>query len=108
MFPGFTINSITVYWLSGFDQSRFETWMAKRASIAATPESLSFRAYMVWPVEEADECKIDIRKNGDGFVFEADWFPEEEFDLKIFSSPQNEGMILMSSYERETLFIHVE
>ncbi|MBM4273330.1 MAG: hypothetical protein FJ134_02555 [Deltaproteobacteria bacterium] len=108
MFNGFAPRSITVHWLSGFDQSRFETWMAKKASITLSPTSLSFRAYIIWPVEEADECKIEIRKTENGITFEADWFPGEEFETKMFFSPDKAEMVLMASYERETVFVHLE
>lgn len=108
MFNDFTPRSITVHWLSGFDQSRFETWMAKKASIALSPDSLSFRAYIIWPVEETDEGKIVIRKTENGLTFEADWFPGEEFEMKMFFSPHKDEMLLMASYERKTVFVHVE
>jgi hypothetical protein len=108
LFNGFIPKSITVYWLSGFDQSRFETWMAKKASIALTPDSLSFRSYLIWPVEEADEGKIQIKKNEKGLTLETDWFPGEEFPVKMFLSPGNDEALLMASYERETVFVHLE
>ncbi len=108
MFNEFIPQSITVHWLSGFDQSRFETWMAKRASIALTTDSLSFRAYLIWPVEEAEECQIEIKMNGERMTFEADWFPGEEFETKMFFSPHMDEMVLMASYERETVFMHLE
>jgi len=108
LFNGFIPKSITVHWLSGFDQSRFESWMAKKASIILTPACLSFRTYIIWPVEEADEGEIQIRKTEKGLTLESDWFPGEKFDLKMFFTLDKDEILLMSAYERETIFIHLE
>jgi hypothetical protein len=81
--------------------------MAKRASITSSPHSLSFSLYLVWPVEEADEGHMEIRQKGEGLVFSSDWFPEEEFPLQIFTSPDRDGLVLLSNYERETIFFHI-
>ncbi len=107
-FDDLTIRTITVHWLSGFDQSRFETWMSKGASIQATPDSLSFATYLVWPVEEADEGHVQIRRSGHGLFFQTDWFPGEDFDMKLFVSEDKGELLLMGGYERETFFVHVE
>jgi hypothetical protein len=108
MFGDFTPKAITVYWLSGFDQSRFETWEAKRASIAATENSLSFEAYLAWPLEEAEECRIVIKRQENGLVLRTDWFPEEEFPLKEFVSEDGGEIILRGAFARETVFIHLQ
>jgi hypothetical protein len=108
MFNGFVPQTITVHWLSGFDQSRFETWMAKRASIATTEDTLIFQSYLIWPVEEAEEVTIEIRRAEAGLVLESDWFPDEEFPVQAFFSKEADGILLMSSYERETVFIHLQ
>jgi hypothetical protein len=34
----------------------------------------------------------------------AGWFPEEDFDLKVFASQEDGGIILMSKLLRETFF----
>ena len=52
MFDG--LNYITLYWLSGFGDPKYEIWEAKKASISRTPASLSFSLYLAWPLEVAD------------------------------------------------------
>jgi len=106
MLNGFTPRAITIYWLSEF-ADRFETWVAKGASIVSGPEGLHFKAFLVWPVAEADEARISLSPNDAGWVLKTDWFPEEEFALKLFASPQGDETILMSTYERETIFLHL-
>ncbi len=98
---------ITVYWLSGFAENQYEIWESKKISLVSTPDSLSFAAYLAWPQEVADEVQITIRTTDAGLVFETDWFPEEEFDLKPFASRDDGGIILLSKYLRETFFIHL-
>jgi hypothetical protein len=55
----------------------------------------------------ADEVQITIRQTGSGLIFTTDWFPEEGFDLKVFASQEDGGIILMSKLMRETFFIHL-
>ncbi len=98
---------ITVYWLSGFAENQYEIWESKKISIVATPDSLSFTAYLVWPQEVADDVHITIHQTGAGLAFSTDWFPDEEFDLKLFASADDGGLILMSKFLRETFFIHL-
>lgn len=98
---------ITLYWLSGFAEPKYEVWESKKASISRTPDSLSFSAYLAYPLEVADEAQVTIRRTNAGLVFMTDWFPEEEFDLQPFESPEGGGTILMSKYLRETFFIHL-
>ena len=98
---------ITVYWLSGFAENQYEIWESKKISIVSTSESLSFSAYLAWPQEVADEAQITIRLTDAGLVFATDWFPDEEFDLKLFASREDGGIILMSKFLRETFFIHL-
>ncbi|HEY9073818.1 MAG TPA: hypothetical protein VIN67_06760 [Desulfobaccales bacterium] len=105
MFDG--LPYITLYWLSGFAEPKYEIWESKKASIAATADSLSFSAYLAWPQEEADEARLAIRRTDTGLVFNTDWFPDEDFDLKTFASPDDGSLILMSRFQRETFFIHL-
>ena len=98
---------ITVYWLSGFAENQYEIWESKKISIVASSESLSFSAYLAWPQEGADDAQINIRLTDAGLVFSTDWFPDEEFDLQLFASHDDGGMILMSKFLRETFFIHL-
>ena len=98
---------ITVYWLSGFAESRYEIWESKKISIVATQDSLSFTAFLAWPQEVADDAHLTIRLTDAGLVLGTDWFPDEEFDLRSFASQDDGGLILMSKFLRETFFIHL-
>ncbi len=108
MFNGFTPNFIMVYWLSGFAENHFEQWWARKATIVAKAHELRFTADLVWPIQEADEAHLAIKRKGEGgLVFEADWFPEEEFDLAVFTAEDKTEMILKGSFERETFFLYL-
>ncbi len=98
---------ITLYWLSGFGDPKYEIWESKKASIVSTPESLSFTVYLAFPLEAADECQITIRRFDAGLAFATDWFPDEEFELQAFSSRTDGSVILQSKYLREVFFIHL-
>ena len=98
---------ITVYWMSGFAEPKYEIWESKKISIISTSESLSFSAYLAWPQEVADDAHVTIRGSDAGLVFTTDWFPDEEFDLQLFASQDDGGLILMSKFLRETFFIHL-
>jgi hypothetical protein len=99
-------NYITLYWLSGFAEPKYEIWEAKKATIQRTPDSLSFSLYLAWPLEVADEGHVIIRKRDSRLTLETDWFPEEEFDLQAYFSPDQEKVILKGAFERENIFIH--
>jgi hypothetical protein len=101
-----SLNYITLYWLSGFGDPKYEIWEAKKATINRTPDSLSFSLYLAWPLEEADEGHVHIRRRESGLTVETGWFPEEEFDLQAFSSEDREEVVLKGSFEREHIFIH--
>ena len=92
MFDG--LNYITLYWLSGFAEPKYEIWEAKKASISRTPTSLSFSLYLAWPLEVADEGHVMIRQNDSGLALETDWFPDEEFELQTFFSEGTPGNLL--------------
>jgi hypothetical protein len=104
MFDG--LNYIILYWLSGFGDPKYEIWEAKKATIQRTQDSLSFSLYLAWPLEEADEGHVIIRKRESGLTLETDWFPEEEFDLYPFFSPDQEEVMLKGVFERENIFMH--
>ncbi len=101
------LNYITLYWLSGFAEPKYEIWDSKKISIQRSEDSLSFSAYLAYPQEVADEARITIRRTPAGLVFSTDWFPDEEFDLQPFESREGGGIILMSKFLRETFFIHL-
>jgi hypothetical protein len=104
MFDG--LNYITLYWLSGFGDPKYEIWEAKKATIHRSPDSLSFSLYLAWPLEVADEGRVTIRQTDSGLVLRTDWFPDEDFDLKTFASPDRQEIFLTSAFERENIFIH--
>ena len=104
MFDG--LDYITLYWLSGFGEPKYEIWEAKKASITRTSASLSFSLYLAWPLEEADEAHVIVREQESGLTLETDWFPEEEFDLQTFFSQDHQGIFLKGTFERENIFIH--
>jgi hypothetical protein len=99
-------NYITLYWLSGFAEPKYEIWEAKKATIQRTPDSLSFSLYLAWPLEVADEGHVIIRKRDSRLTLETDWFPEEEFDLQAYFSADQEKVMLKGAFERENIFIH--
>ena len=104
MFDG--LNYITLYWLSGFGDPKYEIWEAKKASISRTSASLSFSLYLAWPLEVADEAHVMIRQNDSGLVLQTDWFPDEDFDLQTFYSQDRQEIFLKGTFERENIFIH--
>ncbi len=104
MFDG--LNYITLYWLSGFGDPKYEIWEAKKATIQRTPDSLSFSLYLAWPLEEADEGQVIIRQRDSGLTLETALFPEEEFDLHPFFSPDHAEVMLKGVFERENIFLH--
>jgi hypothetical protein len=104
MFDG--LNYITLYWLSGFAEPKYEIWEAKKATITRTPDSLSFSLYLAWPLEVADEGRVIIRQTASGLVLQTDWFPDEDFDLQAFYSPDRREIFLKGAFERENIFIH--
>jgi hypothetical protein len=104
MFDG--LNYITLYWLSGFGEPKYEIWEAKKATINRSPDSLSFSLYLAWPLEVADEGRVTIRQTDSGLVLQTDWFPDEDFDLNTFSSPDRQEIFLKGAFERENIFIH--
>jgi len=104
MFDG--LNYITLYWLSGFGDPKYEIWEAKKATINRSPDSLSFSLYLAWPLEVADEGRVTIRQTDSGLVLQTDWFPDEDFDLNTFFSPDRQEIFLKGAFERENIFIH--
>jgi hypothetical protein len=104
MFDG--LNYITLYWLSGFAEPKYEIWEAKKATIQRTADSLSFSLYLAWPLEVADEGHVIIRQRDSGLTLETDWFPDEEFELQTYCSSDRKEVILKGIFERENIFIH--
>jgi hypothetical protein len=105
MFDG--LNYISLYWLSGFGDPKYEIWEAKKATIQRTPASLSFSLYLAWPLEVADEAHVMIMQKDSGLLLQTDWFPGEDFDLQTFYSPDRQEIFLKGTFERENIFIHL-
>jgi hypothetical protein len=105
MFDG--LNYISLYWLSGFGEPKYEIWEAKKATISRTQDSLEFSLYLAWPLEVADEGRVMIRKQASGLTLETDWFPDEEFELQSFCSQDRQEIFLKGTFEREHIFIHL-
>jgi hypothetical protein len=78
---------ITVYWLSGWFQEKFEIWKGK-----INPEEPSL---------------LSILTTADGLSFSVDWFAGEEYPLKAFPSENRRELLLMSEFQRETVFLHL-
>ena len=66
MFDG--LDYITLFWLSGFGEPKYEIWEAKKATIQRTPDSMSLSLYLAWPLEEADEGHMIIRQRDYGLT----------------------------------------
>jgi hypothetical protein len=98
---------ITVYWLSGFAQEKFEIWKGKKDRDQPTPGSTHFTLYLLLPLVEEDEGHLTISSNDQGLYFSIDWFPDEEFPLKAFTSENCRELLLMGEFQRESVFLHL-
>jgi hypothetical protein len=98
---------ITVYWLSGFAQEKFEIWKGKKDQHQPDPNSTRFTIYLLMPLIEEDEAQLDISSGEEGLSFSIDWFPGEEFPLKPFFSENRKELLLMSEFMRENVFLHL-
>jgi hypothetical protein len=98
---------ITVYWLSGFAQAKFEIWKGKKDREQPQSASTSYTLYLLFPLEEEDEARLEIFATEEGWHFSIDWFPGEEFPLKPFHSENRKELIFMSEFQRESVFFHL-
>ena len=98
---------ITVYWLSGFVQEKFEIWKGKKDREQPTPNSTSFTIYLLFPLIDSEESHLFIRQTASGLSFSIDWFPGEEFPLKTFASESRKELLLMSEFHLESVFLHL-
>ncbi|MBM4285763.1 MAG: hypothetical protein FJ128_11025 [Deltaproteobacteria bacterium] len=109
MFPGYPVDFLTVYLLSGWFGNAYETWKGTLNRHLATPDTLSFTVYLVWPLtEDPEEALITIKKTDAGLTLRCDWFPDEEFPLQPFFSPDRTQVLLFCLWERETMFLHLK
>jgi len=98
---------ITVYWLSGFVQEKFEIWKGRKDREQPADGSVSFTVFLLMPLVDSDESHLTIRENGDHLTLAIDWFPDEEFPLKVFASGTSGELLFMGEFLRETIFLHL-
>jgi hypothetical protein len=98
---------ITVYWLSGFAQEKFEIWKGRKDKDQPHAASTHFTIYLLFPLVEEDEAHLEIFSTPAGLHFSIDWFPGEEFPLKSFQSENRQELLLMSEFQRESVFLHL-
>ncbi len=98
---------ITVYWLSGLFQEKFEIWKGKKDRHQPTAGSTHFTLYLLFPLVEEEEAHLIISSTDQGLHFSIDWFPDEEFPLKAFVSENRRELLLMSEFQRESVFLHL-
>ncbi len=98
---------ITVYWLSGFAQEKFEIWKGKKDKDQPLVNATQFTIYLLLPLIEEDEAHLIIFSTEQGLSFSIDWFPGEEFPLTSFVSENRRQLLLMSEFQRESVFLHL-
>ena len=98
---------ITLYWLSGLFQEKFEIWKGKKDLNQPDADSTHYTLYLLFPLVEEDEAHLVISSNDQGMYFSIDWFPGEEFPLKPFASENHQELLFMSEFQRESVFLHL-
>lgn len=98
---------ITVYWLSGFAQEKFEIWKGRKDKDQPLANATQFTIYLLFPLIDEDEAHLVISSTEQGLSFSIDWFPDEEFPLKSFISENRQELLLMSEFQRESVFLHL-
>ncbi|MGQ9687729.1 MAG: hypothetical protein ACUVXF_02915 [Desulfobaccales bacterium] len=98
---------ITVYWLSGWLQEKFEVWKGKKDPEQPDPDAVRFTLYLLAPLLEEEPSRLTIFDTEDGFTFMVDWFEGEKFPLKVFASENPRQLLLMSEFQWETVFVHL-
>lgn len=98
---------ITVYWLSGFAQERFEIWKGRKDKDQPEADSSRFTVYLLMPLAEEDEAHLVLHSGEHTLSFSIDWFPGEEFPLKAFESADRKELLLMGEFQRESVFLHL-
>ncbi len=98
---------ITVYWLSGLFQEKFEIWKGKKDPHQSQSDQTQFTIYLLFPLREEEEAHLNIFSTEQGPAFSIEWFPDEEFPLKPFISENRRELLLMSEFQRENVFLHL-
>ena len=102
------LDFLTLYWLSGWFGESYEIWKGKKNQSASTADTAVFPVTLVWPLkEEPDDSLVTITRRDSELFFTVDWFPGEEFPLELYRSDGNNHLILMNTFERETVFLHL-
>uniref|UniRef100_A0A7C5AKQ9 Uncharacterized protein n=1 Tax=Desulfobacca acetoxidans TaxID=60893 RepID=A0A7C5AKQ9_9BACT len=98
---------ITVYWLSGWFQEKFEIWKGRKDQVQSDPESVGFTIHLLLPLTEEEPSHLRIFSRGRKLSFSVEWFPGEEFPLKAYFSENPREMLLMAEFQRESVFLHL-
>ena len=98
---------ITVYWLSGLFQEKFEIWKGQKDRDQPLAGSVQFTLYLLFPMANEDEAHLTVSATEQGLHFSIDWFPDEEFPLRPFVSDHQRELLCMSEFQRETVFMHL-
>jgi hypothetical protein len=98
---------ITVYWLSGWFQEKYEIWKGKKDPEQPTADAVQFTLHLLVPLIEEEPSGLTIFAKEDGLTFTVDWFAGEEFPLKVFHSENRRELLLMSEFQRENVFLHL-
>ncbi len=96
---------ITVYWLSGLFGEGFEIWQGSRDRGQDPGAAPRYTLYLLYPMKDEEPASLVLKNGADGLAFSIDWFPEEEFPLQVFRSPDGQETLLLGHPERETVFI---
>lgn len=103
------LDFLTLYWLSGWFGESYEIWKGKKNQSASTADTAVFPVTLVWPLkEEPDDSLVTITRRNSELFLTVDWFPGEEFPLGSFPAKDNNQLLLMSTFERETVFLHLK
>jgi len=103
------LDFLTLYWLSGWFGESYEIWKGKKNQGASTIHEAVFPITLVWPLkEEPDASRVIIKTRDSQLLFTVDWFPGEEFPLDLYRAAGKTHLILMSTFERETVFLHLK
>jgi hypothetical protein len=109
VFPNYPVDFLTVYLMSGWFGNAYETWKGTLNRHLSTDDTLSFTVYLIWPLtDDPEEAVITIKKADSGLTLQADWFPDEEFPVQPFFSPDQPQIVLFCLWERETIFLHLK
>ncbi len=98
---------ITVYWLSGLFGEGFEIWQGSRDRDQAPGEPPRYTLYLLYPMKDEEPAHLVLKNGAEGLAFSIDWFPEEDFPVKVFRSSDGRESLLVGHPERETVFLQL-